>query len=121
MTRETHWLIWDGNCGFCRRSVEWVKARDGNDLFRAIPFQDAPAPPMTPELYERARVAVQVILPDGHVLEAGEAAAYVLGRIGYRWLERILRFPLFRPITEWGYRRVANNREFWAKILFRGR
>lgn len=90
-------------------------------MFRAVPFQEAPSPPMTPELYERARRAVQVVLPDGRVLEAGEAGAYVLGRIGFPWLERVLRFPLVRPITEWGYRRIANNREFWWKVLFRGR
>lgn len=119
MTEPTHWLIWDGKCGFCRKSVEWVKLRDRENLFRAVPFQEAPSPPMTPELYERAKQSVQVVLPDGRVLEAGEASAYVLGRIGYRWLERIMRFPLFRPITEWGYRRVANNRDFFAKILFR--
>ena len=119
MTEPAHWLIWDGQCGFCRRSVEWVKARDADNVFRVVAFQDAPSPPMTAQLYERARQAVQVVLPDGRVLEAGAASIYILERIGYRRIAGAMKVRLFRGLVEWGYRRVANNRDFFSRIMFR--
>jgi predicted DCC family thiol-disulfide oxidoreductase YuxK len=119
MDEHTHWLIWDGDCGLCRRSVGWVRERDTRQVFRTSPFQETPSPPMTPELRERAKHAVQVVKPDGSVIEAGRAAACILEMIGWRWTARLMMFPLFRPLTEWGYRRVANNRQFFGRFLFR--
>jgi len=114
-----HWLIWDGQCGFCQRSIEWVRARDRDGLFRPLPYQEAPSPPMTPELYERARRAVQVIMPDGSVLAAGMAAAFVLEKLGYRRLARFMRWRWIAPVTEWGYRWVARNRGWLGRLVFR--
>ena len=116
-----YWLLWDGNCGFCRRSVEWVKARDRKGIFHAFPYQAAPSPPMTPELYERSRRAVQVVAPDGRTLEAGMAAAFILGKLGYRRFSKFMTWGPIVPITEWGYRRVANNRGWLGQLLFRQR
>src|SRR5215203_3661059 len=45
-----HWIVWDGDCGFCRRAVGWVLARDGAHLFQATPYQELADPPMTPVL-----------------------------------------------------------------------
>jgi len=119
MSEHTHWLIWDGDCGLCRRSVQWVQDRDSRQVFRVSPYQDTPSPPMTPELRERAKRAVQVVKPDGSIIEAGRAAAYILETIGWTLSARLMMFPVFRPLTEWGYRRVANNRQFFGRFLFR--
>jgi len=112
-------LIWDGECGFCRRSVEWVAARDRAQLFHIVPYQQTPSPPMTDQLRERAKRAVQIIEPDGTVIEAGRAVAFVLGAIGKKRIARLMMWGPFRPLTEWGYRRVANNRDFFSKFMFR--
>ena len=45
-------------------------------------YQDAPWPPMTDELAERCKRAVQVITPAGQTLAAGRASVCVLGLIG---------------------------------------
>ena len=58
-----YWLIWDGHCGFCRRSVDWVRSHDRDGLFRTVPYQEAPSPPMTDELRERAPRAGAVLTP----------------------------------------------------------
>ena len=120
MTAETEkcWLIWDGECGFCRRCMEWVRARDHAGIFRPLPYQEAPSPPMTPALYERARRAVLVIKPDSSVIEAGRAAAFVLGELGWKRLGRFMQWRPIVPLTEWGYRRVANNRGWLGRVLF---
>jgi predicted DCC family thiol-disulfide oxidoreductase YuxK len=118
--KQSYWLIWDGNCEFCRRSVAWVKARDRDHVFRALPYQDAPSPPMTPELLERARHAVQVVLPDGTEIEAGRAVAFVLNALGYRRLARMMGWRWMRPLIEMGYRWVARNRGWLGKFLLKG-
>ena len=47
---DRHWIVWDGECGYCRRWVRWALDRDRRGLFQAIPYQDVPSPPMTAEL-----------------------------------------------------------------------
>lgn len=117
--KGTCWLIWDGDCGFCRRSMEWVAARDRTGMFHIVPYQEAPSPPMTETLRGRAKQAVQVITPNGTVLAAGRAAAYILEQLGKKRTARLMMWGPFRPLTEWGYRRVANNRDFFSKFMFR--
>ncbi len=116
----SYWLIWDGACGFCRQSVNWVLAHDRDGLFRPIPYQKAPSPPMTPELFERARRAVQIVMPDGSVIEAGRAAAFVLGKLGWKRLARFMQWGVMARLTEWGYRWVARNRGWLGRWVFRG-
>ena len=74
---------------------------------------------MTDQLRERAKRAVQVIRPDGTVIEAGRAAAYIVEKLGRKRLACVMMWGPFRPLTEWGYRRVANNRDFFSKFMFR--
>ena len=76
------WLFWDGACGLCRRAVVWVKHHDVTNQIRAVPYQDAPRPPMTDSLARRCERAVHVFTPDGQVLSAGRASLYVLGEGG---------------------------------------
>jgi predicted DCC family thiol-disulfide oxidoreductase YuxK len=115
---KQHWLIWDGECGFCRECVLWVQKRDTRQRFYAVAFQTAPSPPMTTALLEQSRHTVQVVTVDGQIFSAGEACAFVLQEIGYQKLGSIMRLWGLRTIVEWGYRRVARNRDFFGRIIF---
>lgn len=75
---------------------------------------------MTEELKERAQRAVQVVLVDGSVIEAGMAAAFVLEKLGWTRLARFMQWAPVRPLTEWGYRWVARNRGWLGRVVFRG-
>ena len=119
MPEQSHWLLWDGDCGFCRRSVEWVRSRDQASEFRAIPYQKAPSPPMTDALRRACADAVHVITPEGNVLRAGRAVLYVLERVGFPRTARILRVFPFVLFVELGYVIVAKNRRFFSRIMFR--
>jgi predicted DCC family thiol-disulfide oxidoreductase YuxK len=117
-TPDQHWLIWDGGCSFCRECVAWVQERDHRRVFILIAYQVAPTPPMTAELREKSRDALQVVTSDGDTLSAGIACAFVLEKTGYVKLGRLMRLRLLRPLVEWGYRRVANNRDFVGRLVF---
>jgi hypothetical protein len=73
---------------------------------------------MTPELREQSRRAVQVVTAGGETLSAGMACAFVLEAIGYGKLGRTMRMWIVRPIVEWGYRRIANNRALFGRLIF---
>ena len=112
-------LLWDGDCGFCRRSVLWAERRDTNHAFQAVPYQQAPSPPMTPELQAACGRAVHLLTPDGRMLRAGRACLWVLERIGYPLLARVLALPPLVWAFELGYWLVARNRKLASRVLFR--
>ena len=99
--------------------VAWVKRRDRDDVFVAVPYQHAPRPPMTDALAARCARAVHVLTPDGNLLAGGRATLFVLERIGFAGPARVLgRRPLVW-LVELGYGVVARNRPFFARFLFR--
>ncbi len=74
---------------------------------------------MTPDLYEACKQAVHIITPTGEVIKAGRAGLFILEKVGYpRWLVGLLRLPPAVWFVEWGYKRIANNRNLFAKFLF---
>lgn len=119
MNKATYWVLWDGECGFCRRSVDWLKARDTQDRLHPVPYQMAPSPPMTPELHRACAHAVHVVEPDGTVHRAGRAVLFALQLVGWRVLPRILRLPPLIWFVELGYWIVARNRRWFSKFMFR--
>lgn len=112
-------LLWDGDCGFCRRSVQWAERRDSGHTFEAVPYQQAPSPPMTPELQDACARAVHVVTPEGPVLRAGRACLWVLQRTGFPVLSRILALPPLVWGVELGYWLVARNRRLASRMMFR--
>ena len=87
--------------------------------FRVVAYQDAPSPPMTPALYAACERAIHVLQPDGTLLRAGRASLFILSRIGWGRVARLLILPPFIWAVELGYWIVAHNRSFFARILFR--
>jgi predicted DCC family thiol-disulfide oxidoreductase YuxK len=112
-------LLWDGTCGFCRRSVDAVLRKDTGHAFLALPYQEAPSPPMTPALRAACARSFHVVRADGGVLRAGRAALYVLARLGHPVLARVLALPPLVWAVELGYWLVARNRQLFSKYLFR--
>ena len=103
-------LIWDGECGFCRRWIgRWRKVT--GDRVTYEPYQSAAARfPQIPR--ERFAAAVHLIESDGQVSSGAEAAfrslAYAPGHGA--WFTLYRRLPLFAALSEAGYRAVASRR-----------
>jgi predicted DCC family thiol-disulfide oxidoreductase YuxK len=114
-----HVIYWDGQCGFCRRAVEWALARDADHAFEAVPFQSAPDPPMTPARREACKRAVHVHTRDGRWLRGGRACLFVLEQIGWPRLARAARLPPLVWVVEAGYWVVAHNRPFFSRVFAR--
>lgn len=83
-----------------------------------VPYQDAPAPPMTEELREQCARVLHVLTADGRTLKADDAVIHIYEQLGYG-AASILRWPPFSWLTGPGYRLVASNRRTFAKLTFR--
>jgi len=116
--QEQDWVLWDGDCGFCRRGMQWFARRDVAGRMRMVPYQQAPSPPMTPELAAACERALYVVHPDGSTTRAGRAILYMLAVIGHPWPARVLSWPPLVWLVELGYRIVAGNRHLFSRILF---
>jgi predicted DCC family thiol-disulfide oxidoreductase YuxK len=114
-----HRIVWDGDCGFCRRAVAWALARDRAGELEATPYQAVPTPPMTPALAAACRRAVHVHTRDGRWLRGGRACLFVLERVGFPRLARLATLPPLLWLVEGGYRIVATNRPFFSRLLAR--
>jgi len=103
-------MVYDGDCGFCRKWIERWKAMTGDrvsyapyqrvaDRFLQIPLEDF-------------RTAVQLVQPDGTVHSGAEAVFRSLATVPRkRWMLWAYQYvPLFAFISRAAYRFVANHR-----------
>src|SRR5215471_17725689 len=104
-------LIFDGECGFCRRWIVRWKAATGRAVDYAESQQVAPQFPEIPK--EAFARAVQLVLPDGAVLEGAEAVYRSLAeapRSGWL-LGAYRRVPGFASASELAYSLIARHRD----------
>ncbi len=111
-------LLWDGACEFCRKCVEWIRARDASGRIKPIPYQEIPSPPMTGPVRERCGRSIQLFLPGRPALSAGRAALAVLSLLGWRKTAAFLSAPPLIWGVEAAYRIVARNRTLFSRIVF---
>ena len=107
-----HVVVFDGECGLCRRWIRRLEAWDRNGALETVPFQDpavrARFPWIPPEAFAEA---VQVVAPDGGTW-SGAGAAERLAAIlpGGMLLSWVFRLPLARPVADRVYAWIAARR-----------
>ena len=103
-------IIWDGDCGFCRRSALHMRAVT-DDRVAYAPYQRVAD--RLPEIpVEQFREAVHLVEPDGRVTRGAEAILRAYATVpSRRWmLWSYSHLPGIRAVFDFGYRRVARNR-----------
>ena len=116
MTALVPTLLYDGDCGFCRRWIaKWTRLTAGKVDY--APYQEAiSAYPQVTE--SQCEEAVQLIMPDGEVFSGARAVfkALALGGRFSRLLWLYEKLPLFGRLTEFFYRFVARHRTLYSKF-----
>ena len=103
-------LVYDGECGFCRRWIARWK-RSFGDRVEVVPYQDVAS--SFPEIdADSFRESVHLREPNGAWSRGAEAVFRALANTpGRRWLLWLYRrLPGFAPLSEGVYRLVAANR-----------
>jgi predicted DCC family thiol-disulfide oxidoreductase YuxK len=105
-------VLFDGDCGFCRRMVSLLARCDRGGTFATVPASRRHEVAGLPALTDASLTgAMHLVLPDGHVFAGGDAVREILRRLpGGAPVAAILGLPPVRPIVDRGYRLVAANR-----------
>jgi predicted DCC family thiol-disulfide oxidoreductase YuxK len=103
-------LLFDGRCGFCRRSVTRILRWDRHGRLRPVALQDPEADDLLGGMPEEQKLASwHLVTPAGRVHSAGAALPPLLrllpGGRPLAWLT-----AAFPCLTERGYRYVARTR-----------
>ena len=103
-------VVFDGDCGFCTRSIEWGRRRIRR-MPTAVPYQRADLATLGLD-EEACRTAVQFVAADGRVTAGERAVASLLLSAGLPWspLGWLLALPGIRAVAGVVYRWVARNR-----------
>jgi len=104
------WVLWDGDCSFCRRWAQWAEREVLSEPLRFVTYREAPSPPMNPVLRAACADSLHVITASGTVLRGAAAVLYVLQRTRWRLLARVLGWPPLAGLAEAAYRWVARSR-----------
>jgi len=108
MAPEHPTLIYDGNCGFCRRWVGRVRRLDRRNVVRYLTLQDAAAEEVSGRRTEHLQQAVHLVRPDGVVFAGAAAARELLATLPGGWLPYgILGLPGLLTVSARAYAWVA--------------
>ncbi|HVL89226.1 MAG TPA: DCC1-like thiol-disulfide oxidoreductase family protein [Actinomycetota bacterium] len=109
-------LLYDDNCGFCRRAVRMVLAWDRHGRIRAVPLQAPEALELLPDMTEAQRMDSWHLVVGGRVYSAG-AATGPLMRLLPAGAPGAVIAETFPRGTERAYRWIAANRERLGRFL----
>ncbi len=111
----TDHVFYDGDCGFCHKSVRFLAAHDGKGSFRYAPLGGTTFLALVP-VHERAGLPDSLVIhtPDGRILVQSDAMLHCLRRLGggFRGLAAVLSV-LPRPLRDAAYAAFARNRQRW--------
>lgn len=107
-------LIYDANCGFCRRWVARLKRWDRRGRLRLLPLQDPAAPALAQRPRGDLERAAHLVRPDGAVFAGAAAAREVFAYVPGGWLPRaVLAVPGVMQLAERVYAWVART---WGPV-----
>lgn len=110
-------LIYDGECGFCRQSVDVLRRWDREHGLAMVPFQDQARVAAFGIPLPALAAAMHLVRADGRVFAGADAAPEILRLLpGKRWLSWLFRIPGALPVARRVYRWVARRR----RCLVRG-
>ena len=108
-------IFFDGVCGLCHASVDWVLHRDQRQVFRFAPLQGETARSRLAGSPDDTTLLKTVVLcVDGHVYRKSAAVVRILQRLGpLCWCAGTLLWMIPRPLRDLGYSVVSRYRYRW--------
>jgi predicted DCC family thiol-disulfide oxidoreductase YuxK len=115
-SKMMNFVLYDGDCGFCSRSVAFILKHEKSDLIHFAPLQSE----FTKNLFKKndwaePNLSTFYFIQNGIKHERSAAAFEVVKylKFPYSWL-RVFRF-IPRRITDWFYNQVAKRRQRISK------
>ena len=104
-------LVFDGECGFCRRLASKWREKTGEQI-DFVPYNEIPGNVRHISI-EEFKKEIKLIYPEGRVYGGADAAFRVVEHTNsplkvLSWFYR--HIPFFDSVSEWVYKIVARNR-----------
>lgn len=117
MSNPNHLVFYDGECGLCDHTVQFILKQDKNKVFAFAPLQGPTAAKFLQHLPEDMKGADSIILIENFRFSRqktyirSKAVFRILWLLGGAWL--LLGWLSFLPafLFDWGYRIVAKYRK----------
>jgi len=104
-------LLYDGQCPFCRREVNWLQRRDRQGR---LAVEDISAPDFAASNYGLTQAEVMGVMhgvfPDGQIVRKVAAFREAYRVVGLGWLLAPTRWPGLRWVADRFYEWFARNR-----------
>lgn len=120
MRRAT--LIYDGTCPICSGTVEWIEKNEQEGAFEMVPCQSESLGLRYPDIdFDECMRAMQLVLPDGHVLAGEQALPEIFTRLRrYRAVALAFKLPGAETLLRILYQWFALRRYSIARLFFPG-
>jgi predicted DCC family thiol-disulfide oxidoreductase YuxK len=113
-------LLYDGECPFCRREVQWLQRRDRHGR---LVFEDVTSPGFDPARYRTTRRellgVIHGVFPDGRMVCRVEVFRQAYRAIGLGWLLAPTAWPVLRRVCDGLYSVFARYRVPLGRVLGR--
>jgi predicted DCC family thiol-disulfide oxidoreductase YuxK len=113
-------LLYDGQCPFCRREVEWLKRHDHD---HRLAIEDITDPSFRAESYglsqEEVMGVMHGVMPDGRIVRRVEAIREAYRAVGLGWVVAPLSWPLLGWMADLAYGLFARNRVALGRLFGR--
>ncbi len=110
-------LVWDGNCKFCQKCINWLISKGGKKKIFFIPFQEIPHPPMSDEFKKECMQSIQFLKPTHEIFAGGDAISEILFAIGYMNIATMMRKPKLRKLSNYLYDFIAKQRSLLSSFI----
>jgi predicted DCC family thiol-disulfide oxidoreductase YuxK len=116
---DTATLIYDGECGFCKRCVAWIAKRARPGALEYLPFQADARKERFPQLTdEQCEQGMQLVLENGDVRSGEKAVPELLQRLKrWRWFAFFFELPVISWLAGPAYRLVVRNRSMISEFV----
>ena len=108
--QSQNYLIYDGDCVFCRNSVQALKRLDTKEIFKFVPYQDLKNLNLTLPSNLQFDREIHLYTKKGLILKGPHAIIYILKTTFFKWLGLLLGLPFLFPFTREVYYAFASNR-----------
>ncbi|MBI5385790.1 MAG: DUF393 domain-containing protein [Verrucomicrobia bacterium] len=109
-------VLFDGSCGFCSASVQFILRHDRHSVFKFAPFQSDLGRSLLAEYgLGPADPNSLVLLKGNRTFVKSSAVIEIARELGGVWRLTALLRAVPRPVRDWAYSLVARNRHRWGK------
>jgi predicted DCC family thiol-disulfide oxidoreductase YuxK len=107
-------VIFDGVCNLCEASVNFIIRHDKDGVFRFVPSQSELGGALQQQYgVNTAGLDTVVLIRDGQIYTQSDAGVRIASAFDGPWRLLALVRWVPRPLRDWVYRRIANNRYAW--------